>query len=147
MSESVLFVDGGLLAKDQGTVVQVAVGILQRKDGCFLLTTRPPDKAYSGYWEFPGGKVELGESVEQALRRELQEEIGVMIGPAVSWREARVDYPHAKVHLHFLRVHEWTGQLQMHEGQTFVWTTLPVMVSPVLPGTLPVLDWLLQEAK
>lgn len=147
MSEPVLCVDGGLLAKEQPAVVNVAVGILQREDGFFLLTTRPPGKAYSGYWEFPGGKVELEESVEQALRRELLEEIGVLIGPAVLWRESRVDYPHARVHLHFLRVNEWSGQLQMHEGQAFVWTALPVKVNPVLPGTLPVLDWLILESK
>ena len=58
------------------TVVNVAVGILMRADGHYLLTTRPSDKDYGGYWEFPGGKLEIGETVEQALRRELQEEIG-----------------------------------------------------------------------
>ena len=63
-------------------VTEVAVGVLVRADGAFLLTSRPVGKVYAGYWEFPGGKLEAGESVEQALRRELQEELGITIGAA-----------------------------------------------------------------
>lgn len=127
-------------------VVDVAVGILQRPDGAYLLTTRPPDKAYGGYWEFPGGKLEAGETVEQALRRELQEEIGVTIGPAQSMRVDVVDYPHALVRLHFCKVQQWTGEMLMREGQTSAWTQLPCALSPVLPGTVPVLAWLQDAA-
>lgn len=125
--------------------VEVAVGVLLRPDGTFLLTSRPPGKVYEGYWEFPGGKVESGETVEQALRRELREEIGVTIGDIHPWRVERVDYPHALVRLNFCKVFEWQGELQMHEGQAFAWQALPVMVQPVLPGTLPVLQWFAQE--
>jgi len=125
--------------------VAVAVGVLVRPDGAFLLTSRPPGKVYEGYWEFPGGKLELGETVEQALRRELQEEIGVTIGAVHPWKIERVDYPHALVKLHFCKVYEWTGQLHMHEGQSFAWETLPVQSAPVLPGTVPVLQWFAQE--
>lgn len=127
-------------------LVQVAVGILQRADGRFLLTSRPTGKAYAGYWEFPGGKVEAGETVEAALRRELQEEIGLLIGPARLWRSSVVDYPHALVELHFCRVSQWTGELCMREQQSFAWESLPVHVQPVLPGTVPVLQWLQEEA-
>ncbi|NBQ88462.1 MAG: NUDIX domain-containing protein [Betaproteobacteria bacterium] len=126
-------------------VVQVAVGVLIRADGAFLLTSRPPGKVYAGYWEFPGGKIEAGENVEQALRRELVEEIGVQIGAAHPWRVERVDYPHALVQLNFCKVFEWSGELQMHEGQQFAWQQLPVQVTPVLPGTVPVLQWFAQE--
>ena len=126
-------------------VVQVAVGVLIRADGAFLLTSRPPGKVYAGYWEFPGGKIEAGENVEQALRRELVEEIGVHIGAAHPWRVERVDYPHALVQLNFCKVFEWSGELQMHEGQQFAWQQLPVQVTPVLPGTVPVLQWFAQE--
>lgn len=125
--------------------VEVAVGVLIRRDGSFLLTSRPPGKVYEGYWEFPGGKVEAGETVEQALRRELLEEIGVVIGAVHPWRVERVDYPHALVRLNFCKVFDWRGELHMHEGQSFSWETLPVQVRPVLPGTVPVLAWFAQE--
>ena len=126
-------------------VVDVAVGVLIQEGGAFLLTTRPPGKVYEGYWEFPGGKLEAGETVDQALRRELHEEIGITIGLAQAWKVEMVDYPHALVRLSFCKVFDWSGELQMREGQLFSWQTLPVRVSPVLPGTLPVLDWFAAE--
>jgi 8-oxo-dGTP diphosphatase len=126
-------------------VVEVAVGVLVQADGRFLLTSRPAGKVYAGYWEFPGGKVEAGETVEEALRRELIEEIGIVIGPVHPWRVELVDYPHALVRLNFCKVHQWEGRLHMHEGQRFSWETLPVQVRPVLPGAVPVLDWFAQE--
>jgi 8-oxo-dGTP diphosphatase len=127
------------------SLVQVAVGVLVRQDGSFLLTSRPEGKAYAGYWEFPGGKLESDETVEQALRRELQEEIGITIQDCTLWKTERIDYPHALVQLNFCKVTQWTGELQMLESQTFAWQQLPVMVTPVLPGTVPVLQWFAQE--
>ena len=126
-------------------VTEVAVGVLLRSDGAFLLTSRPLGKAYAGYWEFPGGKLEVGESVEQALRRELHEELGITIGAVTPWRIEMVDYPHALVRLHFCKVFDWTGELQMREAQDFSWQQLPVKVQPVLPGTVPVLEWFAAE--
>ncbi|MEO7159180.1 MAG: NUDIX domain-containing protein [Polaromonas sp.] len=126
-------------------VVEVAVGVLIQPDGQFLLTSRPPGKVYEGCWEFPGGKLEAGESVEQALRRELQEEIGITIGAVHPWKVELVDYPHALVRLHFCKVFEWASELQMHEGQAFAWQSLPVTVQPVVPGTMPVLTWFAEE--
>ena len=126
-------------------VVDVAVGVLVRADGNFLLTSRPPGKVYKGYWEFPGGKLEQGESVEEALRRELHEEIGIIIAAVHPWKVEMVDYPHALVRLNFCKVFEWTGELHMREGQLFAWQGLPVEVQPVLPGTLPVLAWFASE--
>ncbi len=129
----------------QRAVQDVAVGVLLRRDGCFLLTSRPAGKVYAGYWEFPGGKVEPGETIDVALRRELNEELGILIGQVEPWRQAMVDYPHALVKLHFCKVRDWEGELQMREQQAFAWQRLPVDVAPVLPGTLPVLEWLAQE--
>ena len=125
--------------------VDVAVGVLIAPDGRFLLTSRPEGKVYAGYWEFPGGKVEAGETVEAALARELHEELGITIGPGVPWQVEIVDYPHALVRLHFLKVHSWSGEFQMREGQQMAWQTLPVEVTPVLPGTVPVLRWFADE--
>ncbi|MDP2006650.1 MAG: NUDIX domain-containing protein [Rubrivivax sp.] len=125
--------------------VDVAVGVLIDGQGRFLLTTRPPGKVYAGYWEFPGGKVEPGESIEQALRRELHEELGITIGPALPWQVELMDYPHARVRLHFCKVFSWQGDFEMREGQAMAWQTLPVQVQPVLPGTVPVLAWFAAE--
>ena len=127
------------------TPVDVAVGVLIDAAGRFLLTSRPEGKVYAGYWEFPGGKLEAGETVEQALRRELHEELGIKIGAARPWNIELIDYPHARVRLHFCKVFEWSGEFQMRERQTMSWQTLPVQVAPLLPGTLPVLDWFEQE--
>lgn len=125
---------------------EVAVGILIRQDGALLLSTRPPGKAYAGYWEFPGGKIEAGETVTEALRRELIEELGVTIGAAHEWKVTEHDYPHALVRLHWCKVFEWTGAFEMREGQQMAWQTFPLTVSPVLPGAYPVLGWLEQES-
>ena len=129
------------------SLVQVAVGVLLRDDDSFLLTSRPEGKAYAGYWEFPGGKLEANETVEQALRCELQEEIGITIQDCTLWKTERIDYPHALVQLNFCKVTQWTGELQMLESQSFAWQQLPVSVTPVLPGTVPVLQWFAQERK
>lgn len=125
--------------------VDVAVGVLIAPDGRFLLTSRPDGKVYAGHWEFPGGKVEAGESVEQALRRELHEELGITIGSAEPWQVTLHDYPHARVRLHFCKVFEWSGTFQMRERQQMAWQTLPASVKPLLPGTLPVLGWFAAE--
>lgn len=148
MSETVLVADGERPRQGgaERPVTQVAVGVVLDTQGRFLLTSRPAGKAYAGYWEFPGGKVEAGETVAQALARELQEEIGLQVHGVQPWRSQRVDYPHALVDLHFCKVHDWSGTLTMHEGQDYVWAQLPVMVQPILPGTVPVLQWLQDEA-
>ena len=126
-------------------VVQVAVGVLVRGDGAFLLTSRPAGKPYAGYWEFPGGKLEAGEDVRAALQRELREELGVQVLSAQAWHDEMVDYPHALVHLHFWIVSAWEGELRMLEEQTFSWQQLPVDLEPILPGTIPVLAWFATE--
>lgn len=126
-------------------VTEVAVGVLIQADGSFLLTSRPQGKVYEGYWEFPGGKLEAGETVAQALRRELEEELGLHIGAVHPWKSEVVDYPHALVRLNFCKVFDWQGELQMRENQSFAWQQLPVQVVPVLPGTVPLLQWLAEE--
>jgi 8-oxo-dGTP diphosphatase len=124
---------------------EVAVGILIRADGALLLSTRPEGKAYAGYWEFPGGKIEADETVTEALRRELIEELGVTIAEAHEWKVTEHDYPHALVRLHWCKVFDWSGEFEMREGQQMAWQTFPLTVSPVLPGAYPVLDWLEAE--
>lgn len=129
----------------KGAIVDVAVGVLIDRQGRFLLTSRPAGKVYAGWWEFPGGKLEAGESVDAALARELHEELGITVSQVQPWNVTRVDYAHARVRLHFCKVFAWTGEFEMREGQAMAWQALPVDVAPVLPGTLPVLDWFAAE--
>ena len=139
-------VDHALLPAQAGrSPIDVAVGVLIGADQRFLLTSRPAGKVYAGYWEFPGGKFEPGETLEQALRRELHEELGIAIAAPEPWKIELMDYAHARVRLHFCKVFSWQGQLQMREGQAMAWQRLPVQVHPVLPGTVPVLQWFAAE--
>jgi 8-oxo-dGTP diphosphatase len=138
------------MSERERTPVDVAVGVLIERDGVgregrFLLTSRPVGKVYAGYWEFPGGKIEAGESVEQALRRELFEELGITIGAVHEWKIELMDYPHARVRLHFCKVFDWSGEFEMRERQQMAWQDLPVQVAPLLPGTVPVLQWFADE--
>jgi 8-oxo-dGTP diphosphatase len=133
------------LSATRRTPVDVAVGVLIDAEGRFLMTSRPTGKVYADHWEFPGGKLESGETVAQALRRELNEELGIDIGQAHPWQVEMVDYPHALVRLHFCKVYEWAGEFEMREGQAMSWEQLPVQVRPVLPGTIPVLRWFAEE--
>ncbi|KVE39725.1 NUDIX domain-containing protein [Burkholderia sp. TSV86] len=126
-------------------VTEVAVGVLVQPDGRYLLAQRLPGKPYEGYWEFPGGKLEAGESVEEALARELHEELGIVVTDCHRWHTLEHDYPHAYVRLYFCKVTDWTGEPHSREGQAFVWQRLPVDVAPLLPAALPVLELLAQE--
>jgi 8-oxo-dGTP diphosphatase len=123
-------------------VTEVAVGVLVQPDGHYLLAQRPAGKPYEGYWEFPGGKLEPGETVEAALERELHEELGIVVTACHRWHTLEHDYPHAYVRLYFCKVTAWTGEPHGREGQAFVWQRLPADVSPLLPATIPVLKWL-----
>jgi 8-oxo-dGTP diphosphatase len=141
-------VDPGIVRSEllNRRITDVAVGVLIRpEDNAFLLTSRPQGKPYAGYWEFPGGKLELGEAVLDALKRELLEEIGIEVQEASLWKVDVFDYPHAIVRLNFCKVSKWGGTMDMLENQNFIWSQLPVCVSPVLPGTFPVLAWLALE--
>ncbi len=120
--------------------IDVAAAVIEREDGEFLLAQRPPGKVYEGWWEFPGGKVETGEPVAEALSRELREELGIEVRRAYPWITRTYVYPHGNVRLHFYRVVDWQGQPQSREGQAFAWQRMPgLTVSPVLPANGPIL--------
>jgi 8-oxo-dGTP diphosphatase len=120
--------------------VEVSAAVLQRPDGSFLLAQRPPDKIWAGYWEFPGGKVEPGETPHHAMVRELREELGIDVRTAFPWLTRVFTYPHATVRLNFFRVTAWSGELHPHEGQQFSWQhPAEVLVEPVLPANAPIL--------
>lgn len=123
------------------TPVDVAVGILMKPNGDVLLGQRPDGKPYAGYWEFPGGKVECGESILDALKREFVEELGLDIVSAEPWCGVEYIYPHAHVRLHFYICRDWRGDPQSLEGQAFAWQG-DFAVEPLLPATIPLLEWL-----
>ena len=99
-------------------IVEVAVGVLIREDGRMLLSSRPEGKPYAGYWEFPGGKLEKGETVHQALARELNEELGLAVSYSTPWFVKEHRYPHAHVRLHFRRSHDFAGTPVPKEGSS-----------------------------
>ena len=126
--------------QNKSNPVEVAVAILQRPDGTFLMAQRPQGKAYNGYWEFPGGKIEPGESSYHALARELDEELGITVDTAYPWLRRVFTYPHATVRLNFFRVTHWQGELHGREGQVLSWQRLPELtVTPILPANDPIL--------
>jgi 8-oxo-dGTP diphosphatase len=130
-----------------GERVDVAVAVIFNQQGQVLWGSRPSGKPYAGYWEFPGGKLEEGESVWQALVREIKEELGILVTQGGPWFVIDHDYEHAKVRLHLYRVWGFEGQPQSLEGQAFIWSGLHSNeVSPVLPATEPLLPILNQPA-
>lgn len=103
------------------SVVHVAVGVLIDDSNCVLLARRQKGTHLEGYWEFPGGKVESGETVEAALARELSEELGVKIGETSPLMTVSHDYGEKQVLLDVHRVLSWTGEPHGAEGQPIAW--------------------------
>lgn len=135
-----------------GIITEAAVGVIQRDNGLVLLGQRPSGKPWAGYWEFPGGKIELNETAAHALVRELQEELGITPTLYYSWITRTYDYeakrnaegglesPAKKVKLHFFVVTEWTGEPVGLERQTLSWQNPEkITVGPMLPANAPVL--------
>ena len=118
----------------------MVAAIIYHDDGRFLLAQRPPGKVYEGYWEFPGGKVEPGETAPTALARELHEELGIEVRQAYPWIVRRHVYEHATVDLNFFRVTRFDGAPHGRENQAFVWQRIEALsVGPMLPANGPIL--------
>lgn len=124
--------------------IHAAVGLILREDGKVLFGKRPEDKPWPGYWELPGGKVEAGETVSQALRRELKEELDIDVTHSTPWIEYVHEYPKNIVRLSFYKVDAWDGEEKGVEGQELAWLTpgWPLSVDPVLPAAEPPMRWL-----
>ena len=121
-------------------MVRVAAAVILRADGDVLLAQRPPGKACAGYWEFPGGKLEPGETSAQALARELHEELGIVVRRASPWLTQEFVYPHAHVEIDFFRVFAWDGEPAGHDGQALAWQDPHTIdVAPLLPANTRVL--------
>lgn len=120
--------------------LRVAAAVIVRADGAVLLAQRPPGKPWAGYWEFPGGKLESGESARDALARELDEELGIRVTRAAPWLTQSFVYPHATVRLEFFRVFAWDGEPVGRDGQALAWQRPDAIeVSPLLPANTRVI--------
>ncbi len=121
-------------------IVHVAAAVITRPDGSFLLGQRAPDTFYPGYWEFPGGKVEPGETPREALIRELDEELGIKVDVAWPWLTREHVYEHAHVSLHFFEVPAWRGDIHDRVHSALSWQHAGRMtVEPMLPANGPIL--------
>lgn len=126
---------------DSKTIVDVAVGVVTHEDGRVLLAERPQGKPSAGYWEFPGGKFEHGESPCAALARELHEELGVELDAAYPWITRIHSYPHMTVRLHIYRVLRWHGEPHGREGQRLAWENPHAhTVEPLLPANYNIMQ-------
>ena len=121
-------------------IVHVAAAVITRPDGSVLLGQRAPDTFYPGYWEFPGGKVEPGETPRDALIRELDEELGMRVDAAYPWITREHVYEHAHVSLHFFEVTAWRGEIHDRVHSALSWQQAGAMdVGPMLPANGPIL--------
>ena len=125
--------------------IEVAAAVIHDADGRFLLAQRPAGKAYEGYWEFPGGKVEAGERPEAALIRELKEELGIDV--AESCLAPLTFASHAYEEFHLLMplyvCRRWKGQVVGAEGQAIAWVRpLKLKDYPMPPADIPLIPHL-----
>lgn len=122
----------------------VSAAVLMRGEHEFLLARRPEGKVYAGWWEFPGGKVEAGETFHDALVRELHEELGITITAATPWLTREFTYPHATVRIRFFRVTAWEGEIHPQEHDAIAWLNAGAAptVAPILPANGPILKGL-----
>lgn len=128
----------------QRITVDAAVAVLVRPDGQVLLGQRPEGKPWAGWWEFPGGKIEEGESALHALQRELDEELGTQGTEVYPWLMRSFDYPEKTVRLHFFMVRGWIVEPHGREGQLLSWQNpASLSVGPMLPANEPILGALM----
>lgn len=130
-------------AQQDKKAIAVAVGVLRRADGCVLVGKRVAGQTLAGYLEFPGGKIEKGESPAGALVRELDEELGIRVeaqwpSPLIRFEHT---YPAFSVHLHVYRLDRWDGEPAGREGQSLAWITPSNLHDGrMLPANRPILN-------
>lgn len=126
------------------TAVVVAVGILLDEQGRVLVTRRAPGAHQGGLWEFPGGKVEEGETLQEALARELREELGLLVEASEPLMVLEHDYGDKQVRLDIQRVTRWSGEPRGLEGQPLAWQRPEQLQDWAFPAAnKPILEWLL----
>ena len=121
--------------------VHVAVGVIVDAAGNILITRRAPDSHQGGLWEFPGGKVEEGESLQAALSRELREELGIEIGPGSPLLEVQHDYGDKAVLLDVHVIRAFSGEAIGLEGQPLAWVPVTELAHYAFPAAnVPIVE-------
>ncbi len=123
-----------------GDPVHVLVGLIGDAQGRWLVNQRRPGTHLAGAWEFPGGKLQPGESRLAALRRELREELGIELVAAEPLLEIQHEYPDKRVRLDVWRVLEYRGAATAREGQLLDWVDVDALAGlPLLAADLPII--------
>lgn len=120
-------------------LLHVAVGLIQDDSGRYFLQQRQAGKPREGQWEYPGGKIEAGETPVEALIRELHEELGIVVSHAEEFMQMDYQYPHAHVYLYVFQVTQYAGKICANEGQSWCFAALEDIQSMnVLDAVLPI---------
>ena len=115
------------------------VGLIGDDHGRWLVNQRRTGTDLAGFWEFPGGKRQSGETPLAALRRELNEELGIDVLTAEPWLSLVHDYPERRVHLDVWRVLDFRGAITAREAQRLDWVPVDRLAAlPLLPADLPI---------
>lgn len=124
--------------------IDVAAGVLTDERGRVLIAQRPPGKHQAGWWEFPGGKIDAGETPYEGLVRELREELGIEVRAADTFITCTHEYPERIVTLHVFRVSTWSGRPSAVEGQALRWEQVAALMDVgLLPADRPIVSALL----
>ena len=127
-------------------ILNIAVGIIRNAQGEIFITRRAADAHMANKWEFPGGKIESGESPEQALTRELQEEVGISITGSSLFDKLEYQFPDRHITLWFFLVESWEGEPWGKEGQPGRWLHQQALIADEFPpANEPVITRLVQQ--
>ena len=127
--------------------LQISVGIIRNPQGEIFITQRAADAHMANKLEFPGGKIEAGESAEQALVRELQEEVGITVSSSRLFDKLEYQFPDRHITLWFWLVEEWSGEPWGKEGQPGQWIAQRALDSEACPpANEPIITKLVQAA-
>ena len=127
-------------------ILNIAVGIIRNAQGEIFITRRAADAHMANKWEFPGGKIESGESPEQALTRELQEEVGITVTSSSLFDKLEYQFPDRHITLWFFLVESWEGEPWGKEGQPGRWLQQQALIADEFPpANEPVITRLVQQ--